>query len=221
MRSPSPRSGFTAAAILSAVFASRALAQLPADDPARHDDAFHCPPAPVDPLDFREAVAWIVFPRFGLIVPVLEGTSEADLRRGAGLVAGTALPGIPDRRRNSVIAAHRTTFFSPLESAVAGDRLTLVTGAGAEEFVVDRIVTVTPEHVELEAPTRRRRLTLVTCTPFNYLGNAPDRLVVIASPRAGTEPGKSRRAPASRRRGQKKGRPSGVPISSSRESAQR
>ena len=220
MPSPPLRNAWTGAAILSAAFAARTLAQLPADDPAHHDDQFHCPPAPVDPLDFREAVAWIVYPRFGLIVPVLEGTSEEVLRRGAGLVAGTALPGVPDRRRNSVIAAHRTSFFSPLESAVLGDRVTLVTGAGAEEFVVDRILTVTPEHIELEEPTRRRRLTLVTCTPFNYLGSAPDRWVVIATPLSAAAPGKGRRAGTARGR-QRKGRPSGVPNPSSRENAQR
>jgi len=180
--------------LLVAALAASARAQLAADDPARHDDAFHCPAEPPDTPDFHEAVAWIAYPRFGLLVPVVEGTQAAQLARSAGLVEGTALPGVPDRRRNCVIAAHRTSFFSPLESAVAGDALILITGAGAEDYVIDRILTVTPEHVELEAPTRARRLTLVTCTPFNYLGSAPRRLVVLATPRApGSSPARARR----------------------------
>lgn len=185
------------ALLLAAALAGTARAQLPADDPARHDEAFHCPPEPPAAPDFREAVAWLAYPRFGLLVPVVEGTEVEQLARAAGLVEGTALPGVPDRRRNCVIAAHRTSFFSPLESAVAGDVLILITGAGAEEYVVDRILTVTPEHVELEAPTRARRLTLVTCTPFNYLGSAPRRLVVLASPRP---PGTRPKSGAARRR---------------------
>lgn len=189
------------ALFVGAALAAPAAAQLPADDPAHHDEAFHCPPDP-GPLDFGEAVAWLAYPRFGTLVPVLEGTAPEQLARAAGWVQGTALPGVPDVRRNCVIAAHRTSFFSPLESAVAGDVLTLITGSGAEDFVVDRILIVTPEHVELEAPTRARRLTLVTCTPFNYLGSAPKRLVVIASPRPSAggarHPARHRRRPAVR-----------------------
>jgi sortase A len=114
---------------------------------------------------------------------VYEGTEETELGRGAGLVDGTALPGVPDRRRNCVIAAHRTTYFSPLESVVPGDVLSLITGGGVDDYVVDRILVVRPDRVDLERPSRRARLTLVTCTPFNYLGSAPERMVVIASKR--------------------------------------
>lgn len=182
----SRRSNFlrAAAALFAAACAARAAAQLPADDPSFHPDDFHCPPDPPDQPDFAQAVAWLAFPRLGLLAPVYEGTREPELGRGAGLVEGTALPGVPDSRGNCVIAAHRTSFFSALESAVPGDLLTLVTGAGAEDWVVERIVVVTPEHIELEAPTPSPRLTLVTCTPFNYLGSAPRRFVVIATPRA-------------------------------------
>jgi sortase A len=174
--------------LLSAAFASPAAAQLPEDKSPRHGDAFHCPPDPGEAPHSPEAIAWIAYPRFHLLVPVVEGAETEQLARGAGLVDGTALPGVPDRRRNSVIAAHRTTYFSPLESAVAGDVLTVITGAGAEEYVVDRILIVSPDDIALEAPTRARRLTLVTCTPFNYLGDAPKRFVVLASPRAGGRP---------------------------------
>jgi len=173
-----------AAALAVAVGAAAAPAPLPGDDSAVHPSGFHCPPAPPEPADFAQAVAWIEFPRFGLLVPVYEGTEETELGRGAGLVDGTALPGVPDRRRNCVIAAHRTTYFSPLESAVRGDVLTLITGSGVEEYVVDRILVVRPDRVDLERPSRSPRLTLVTCTPFNYLGSAPARLVVIASKRS-------------------------------------
>ena len=176
--------------------AGRAGAQLPADDPSFHPAGFHCAPAPPPDADFREAIAWLEFPRFGLLVPVYEGADDSELDRGAGLVEGTALPGVPDRRRNCVIAAHRTTYFSPLESAVPGDVFSLITGSGVDDYVVERIVIVTPEHVELERPTRRPRLTLVTCTPFNYLGSAPKRFVVIASKR-----GTGRAAPHARKKG--------------------
>jgi sortase A len=195
-----------------------AAAALPADNSAFHSDRFHCAPdAPSDP-DFREAIAWVEFPRFGLLAPVYEGTSEDELKRGAGFVVGTALPGLPDRRRNCVIAAHRTTYFSPLESAVPGDVVSLITGAGVQDYRIERIVVVTPDHVELERPTKTPRLTLVTCTPFNYLGDAPKRFVVIASRLGGHSP----RPAASRSHGKKKGTPhSASPKNSRNASVQR
>lgn len=175
-----------AACVCLAVGASAPAGSLPPDDPAHHEERFHCPPPPPEIRDFHEAIAWLDYPRFDLLVPVFEGDSETQFRRGAGHVPGTALPLADDRRGNTVLAAHRTSFFSPLESAEVGDALTLIGGAGAEDFVVEQILTVAPERVELEAPTRRRRLTLITCTPFNYLGAAPLRRVVIA--RAVDEP---------------------------------
>ena len=173
--------------ILSAILAAagRGAAQsLPGEAP--HPEEFHCPPPPPDRPDFTEALAWIDFPRFGLFVPVYEGVEESTLRRGAGHVPGTSLPGARDDYRNCVIAAHRTTYFSPLESVGKGDVFSVITPAGVEEYVVDRTLVVTPRHVELEEPTPEKRVTLVTCTPFNYLGSAPRRLVVLAPLRDGS-----------------------------------
>jgi sortase A len=193
------------------LLAAVSAGQLPPDDPAFHSNAFHCPPATPDQPDFGEAIAWLAFPRFALLAPVYEGIAETELQRGIGHVEGTALPGVPDPRGNCVVAAHRTMFFSPLESAVPGDRLALITASAAEEYVVERILIVTPDHVELEAPTQGRRLTLVTCTPFNYLGSAPYRFVVIATPR--TSSTRAHRPPARKRpaapRTAKRTRPSG------------
>jgi sortase A len=192
------------AAVLAAAACS-ASAQLPGDDPALHPAGFHCPPGSPTTAGFEQAIAWIEFPRFGLFAPVYEGTEESELGRGAGWVQGTALPGVPDRRRNCVIAAHRTTYFSPLESAVPGDVLSLVTGSGAEEYIVDRVLVVRPDRVDLERPTRSARLTLVTCTPFNYLGSAPERLVVIASRRGVSSKAPKKRTPGRASRKHSKG----------------
>ncbi len=201
-----------AAALAVAGGVAAAAGPLPPDDSSVHPSGFHCPPAPPEHAGFEQAVAWIEFPRFGLLAPVYEGTEETELGRGAGLVDGTALPGVPDRRRNSVIAAHRTTYFSPLESAVPGDVFSLITGSGVDEYVVDRILVVRPDRVDLERPSRTPRLTLVTCTPFNYLGSAPNRLIVIASKRG---------SPSSSPKRAKKGTPGRASRKASKPLAQR
>src|SRR5580704_8010694 len=49
--------------------------------------------------------------RLGVSVAVVEGTGQRTLRRAAGHIAGTALPG---QAGNIGIAGHRDTFFRPL-----------------------------------------------------------------------------------------------------------
>jgi sortase (surface protein transpeptidase) len=81
-----------AAALLAGSALAAASGPLPGDDPSFHPDGFHCPPDPPAQPDFSEAVAWLAFPRFGLLAPVYEGTRPPELERGAGLVEDTEFP---------------------------------------------------------------------------------------------------------------------------------
>src|SRR5262245_49737067 len=61
-------------------------------------------------------------PAVNLEATVLEGSDDGTLRRAAGHIEYTALPG---ERGNIGIAGHRDTTFSALRKVKAGDRLTL------------------------------------------------------------------------------------------------
>jgi sortase A len=51
---------------------------------------------------------------------------------------------------------------------------------------------VYPDAVRVLQPTEKPRLTLITCYPFNWVGAAPQRLVVVAEPvSAPARPGKA------------------------------
>jgi sortase A len=123
------------------------------------------------------ALAVLEIPRLALTVPVLEGTDELTLNRGVGHVEGTALPG---ERGNVGIAGHRDGFFRVLKDVTSGDTITLVTLGETLGYTVEEIRVVEPEEVEVLAPTGAPVLTLVTCYPFYYVGNAPQRYVVRA-----------------------------------------
>jgi sortase A len=47
--------------------------------------------------------------------------------------------------------------------------------------VVSREI-VDPSAVRVLMPTSTKRLTLITCYPFNYIGPAPQRFVIVAEP---------------------------------------
>jgi sortase A len=48
-------------------------------------------------------------------------------------------------------------------------------------YVVDEIEIVTPEQVEVLQPRAAPAITLVTCYPFYFIGDAPQRFIVHAT----------------------------------------
>ncbi len=116
-------------------------------------------------------------PRIGLSVIVLEGDDSRALRLGIGHVPGTPFPW---QNGNSALAGHRDTFLRPLRKIRDGDRLEVATPRETYHYVVDSIQIVRPDDVGVLAPAGSASLTLVTCYPFYYVGNAPKRFVVRA-----------------------------------------
>ena len=116
-------------------------------------------------------------PRLGLSVLVLEGTDSHTLRVAAGHVPGTARPGTIG---NTVIAAHRDTFFRGLREIRRDDVVTLVGSGAVLRYRVEGTEIVGPRDVEVLRGTGGTELTLITCYPFYYVGPAPKRFIVHA-----------------------------------------
>jgi sortase A len=123
------------------------------------------------------AMGRLEVPRLGMRVMVAPGVDTRSLRRAAGHIPGTAAPGGDG---NVGIAGHRDTFFRPLRRVEVGDEIVLETAEGVARYVVEWTDVVPPAAVEVLAPTGYPALTLVTCYPFTFVGNAPDRFIVRA-----------------------------------------
>jgi len=126
---------------------------------------------------FKGPMALLSVPKFNIRVPVVEGTDDFALNRGVGWIAGTAKPG---GHGNTGIAGHRDGFFRPLKDIHEGDELGLETPAGFVQYKVDQIEIVTPDNVGVLRPRQADSLTLVTCYPFYFVGDAPLRFIVHA-----------------------------------------
>ena len=123
-------------------------------------------------------LAVLRIPKLQLAVAVFDSTDELYLNRGAGWIAGTARPGDSG---NTGIAAHRDGFFRGLKDMHDGDTISLRTPNRDLTYVVDQIEIVMPNDVKVLAPRSGPSLTLVTCYPFYFVGDAPQRYVVHAS----------------------------------------
>ena len=108
---------------------------------------------------------------------ILEGDEERQLQLGAGHIPGTALPG---EAGNVVIAAHRDTFFRPLQGISKNDQIVLITLGGSFQYRVESVEITDSDNTVLLRPSAEPTLTLVTCYPFTFIGSAPQRFIVRA-----------------------------------------
>ena len=145
--------------------------------PVRHEAVSRSPRPRTFPATTGDLIGLIQIPRLDLSVVVIEGASAKVLRRGAGHIPGTALPGDPG---NTAISGHRDTFFLPLANIRLNDRITLTTLQGEYSYRVVSTKVVKPSDMSVLNQSRDEVLTLVTCYPFYLVGPAPDRFIVRA-----------------------------------------
>ena len=131
--------------------------------------------------ELGKPIGSIEIPRLRLSSVVLEGDDAAALLLGVGHLSDTPLPW---HHGNTVLAAHRDTFFRPLAHIRKGDVIRFSTADAALEYVVKELKVVEPTAVEVLEPTSAATLTLITCFPFDYIGPAPQRFIVRAERRS-------------------------------------
>jgi sortase A len=126
-----------------------------------------------------DPLAMLKVERLNLEAPVYFGTDRITLDRGVGIVEGTANLG---EVGNIGISGHRDGFFRPLKDIRVGDRIEMQTLNGIQNFEVSDISIVDALDISVLDPTDTTVLTLITCHPFYYVGYAPDRYIVRATP---------------------------------------
>ena len=118
---------------------------------------------------------WI--PRLKRTIDIVEGTGTKELKKGVGHYVGSVLPGVSD---NSVLAGHRDSVFRNLGDVKLGDLMTVRTDYGVFVYEVHKIRIVKADDKTVIVPTADAVLTLSTCYPFRFVGNAPKRYIVQA-----------------------------------------
>ena len=122
-------------------------------------------------------IGTLEIPRINKVIPIYEGTEDSQLKKGAGHYIKSVLPGAMD---NSVIAGHRDSVFSKFGSLKIGDSLTVKTAYGSFVYIIDSFRIVKADDRTVIVPTEAATLTLSTCYPFRFVGNAPKRFIVTA-----------------------------------------
>ncbi len=119
----------------------------------------------------------LTIPKIDLDSVVVEGTTHHDLLLGPGHMENTAVPG---ESGNSVISAHRDTFFRHIYELNKGDSILVQRGGTTYQYEVTGKKVIEPDDLSVIRPSQDTRLTLLTCYPIYYIGPAPKRLAVFA-----------------------------------------
>ncbi len=158
-----------------------AQTQTPTENPSVSEASVPTPtPEPTYP--YGRPLARLRIPSAEIDVVVFGGADSTVLEKGPGHVPGTALPGVAAPPNNCVITGHRDSHFRHLGWLKPGHQIELETPEGETTYRIVRREIVKPDAVSVLAPTEKARLTLITCYPFNFIGPAPERLVLIAEP---------------------------------------
>jgi sortase A len=128
-------------------------------------------------LDGGDAAGRIRIPEIGANFVVLDGTSDAYLRKGPGFFPETPFPGSGG---TTAIAGHRTTYGAPFRSIddlERGDAIVLEMPYAKFEYEVERTRYVDPDAFWVTERVGYERLVLSACHP---LYSAAQRVVVFA-----------------------------------------
>ena len=121
-------------------------------------------------MDGSGLMGFLEIPAIQVTVPVYHGTAEETLRKGAGHLAGSALP-VGGDSTHCVLTGHSgvagNRLFSDLDRLTAGDVFFLHVLNETLAYRVTEISTVLPYETELLQQVSGKDLcTLVTCTPY-------------------------------------------------------
>lgn len=127
-----------------------------------------------------DTVGILSIPKLEAELPILEGTEESVLSQGVGHYGGT---GYPLQNDQIVLSGHRETVFRRLEELELGDILTVEMPYGEVSYEVTDLQIVDANDRSIIVPSAPdEKLTVTTCYPFTYVGDAPDRYIVTALP---------------------------------------
>lgn len=133
-------------------------------------------------LDFQpnETIGLLTVPKLKKDIPIIEGTDEEQLAVGVGHYLGTAFPSQKDQ---IVLSGHRDTVFRQFDQLELGDIFTVKLPYGEFSYqIYDTKIVDADDRTIIKSTAPDEILTVTTCYPFSYLGDAPERFIFYAKP---------------------------------------
>ncbi|MCM3798666.1 class D sortase [Caldibacillus thermoamylovorans] len=127
-----------------------------------------------------ETIGILKIPKLKKELPIIEGTDEEELEKGVGHYTGTAYPLQNDQ---IVLSGHRDTVFRNFGELETGDTFIVELEYGKFKYeIYEMDIVPADDTTVIRSTTPDEILTVTTCYPFYYIGNAPERAIFYAKP---------------------------------------
>lgn len=130
-------------------------------------------------LTTGDEIGQLIIPRIGGILPIVEGTDPNSLEKGVGKYKGYGTVA-PDETGHVVLSGHRDTVFRKVGQLEHGDRLYVRFKKKIYTYQIRKTWVTDAEDRTVIVPIEKPVLSLTTCYPFDYIGDAPDRYIIRA-----------------------------------------
>ncbi|MEH7303738.1 class D sortase [Neobacillus drentensis] len=134
------------------------------------------------PPKMGDTVGLLAIPKIKAELAIVEGTDPDDLEKGVGHYKGAYFPG---DQGQIVLSGHRDTVFRKLGELKIGDSLKMEMPYGSYTYeITDTKIVKSDDTSIITLQHEKEELILTTCYPFRYVGNAPKRYIIYATPKS-------------------------------------
>jgi sortase A len=130
------------------------------------------------PLE-NQTIGILRIPKIDAQLPIVEGTSPEDLKKGVGHYKTTGFPG---DGKQILLSGHRDTVFRKFGELKKGDEFIVELPYGTFRYKMDTARIVPADDTSVIGSVQDEVLNLSTCYPFRFIGSAPDRYIIYAYP---------------------------------------
>jgi LPXTG-site transpeptidase (sortase) family protein len=130
-------------------------------------------------LQVGSQIGQLIIPKISAYLPIVEGTDDNSLKKGVGKYRGYGTVA-PDQTGHVVLSGHRDTVFRKLGQLKNGDKIYIKYKNRIYTYQIRKTWITHAEDRTVIVPIPRPVLTVTTCYPFDYKGNAPDRYIIRA-----------------------------------------
>lgn len=136
-------------------------------------------PNPSSDLKVGSVIGQLIIPKIGAYLPIVEGTDPNSLEKGVGKYRGYGTVA-PDQTGHVVLSGHRDTVFRKVGKLVNGDKMYVKFKNKMYTYQIRKTWVTHAKDRTVIVPINRPVLSVTTCYPFDYVGDAPDRYIIRA-----------------------------------------
>ncbi|MEW9139083.1 class D sortase [Bacillus wiedmannii] len=127
-----------------------------------------------------DKVAYLIIPKIQKKYSVYWGADDKILKKGVGMFVSD-LTTAPSGNGHTVLSGHRDTVFTELGQLKENDQLIVEYENKTYTYRINKHWITDSEDRTVIVDKNEPTLTLTTCYPFDYIGDAPDRYIIESS----------------------------------------